>query len=97
MSSLDDFYLLLGHKMIRISKWFTYFLRIFLKKKKKEGGRFKWKTLVADSRNSKLVIFSPVFYRVGLIALDLVMLLFQIFQKGCPSQALGLPLHSPQQ
>lgn len=40
--------------MIRISKWLTYFLRIFFKKRRRRKGRFKWKTLVADSRNSRV-------------------------------------------
>lgn len=34
MGSIDDFYLLLGHKMIRIFKWFASCLWISLGKKK---------------------------------------------------------------
>ena len=78
--------------MIRIFKWLVSFLWDFLqeKKKNKGGGSFRKWLLIAETLEY-LVIFDPVFYRLGLVTLPFVMLLFQIFQKGCPNQSPASP------
>lgn len=60
------------------------------KKKNKGGGSFRKWLLIAETLEY-LVIFDPVFYRLGLVTLPFVMLLFQIFQKGCPNQSPASP------
>lgn len=77
-----------------------FFLWLSFKNEKEAGKKRgavsngKHRLLIAETIEW-LVIFNPVFYRLGLIALAFVVLLLQIFQKGCPSQSPGLPHTHP--